>query len=139
MGMGWIETCFSFRLRFRHLFLWFATFSLYERISSSLVDSLLVRWAQLSLTVCCKEITFGFPKRHLRQTDTAFGNKFFKRGISTPRPFQCPHHDCKCGPSATNGHLQAHLKKTTCKQRNLNSTVGSSANFDSDLFECQLP
>ena len=59
--MGWIETCFSFSLRFRHLFLWFATFSLYERISSSLVDSLLVRWAQLSLTVCCNEIPFGRP------------------------------------------------------------------------------
>ena len=64
--MGWIETCFSFRLRFRHLFLWFATFSLYERISSSLVDSLLVRWAQLSLTVCCNEIPFGRPKLSFR-------------------------------------------------------------------------
>ena len=34
-----------------------------------------------------------------------------KHKISQPKPFQCPHHDCKCGPFATNGHLQAHLKR----------------------------
>ena len=31
--------------------------------------------------------------------------------ISTPKPFSCHHQGCKCGPFATNGHLQAHLKK----------------------------